>query len=232
MEKRKKSILGIYLILLVVYSVIFFVVPFHKGTATWIAFAFSVVALIVSYGITYYAFQKTETLQSKVYGFPVFRIGYFYLMGQWCICFVFYIIGSFIEIPAWIVVVLSIVLMGMALVGVIATDNTRDVIEEVEEKTKEEIKVMTQLKLDVEGLDEGCQDPILKRKLEKLIENVKYSDPVSSKELVEIETQIENKIEELRGKVFDDNNEEAIKLVDNIERMLVDRNRRCKALKR
>ena len=45
-----------------------------------------------------------------------------------------YIIGAFVNIPYWVGLVLSVLVAGLASIGVITVDNARDYVEETEEK--------------------------------------------------------------------------------------------------
>lgn len=227
--KKQKSVIAVYIILFILYSVIFFAVPFHKGETAWIAYVFSVIALVFSCVITIYSFSKSDDLRSKVYGFPVFRIGYIYLAVQMILGVILFVIGTFIDVPTWISVVTSIVLLGLALIGVIATDNARDIIEDEEESVAVKTQKMTYFRLDVEGLLEGCQDKELRKSLEHLLEEVRYSDPVSSEELKENEQRLTDTTSKLREEIFAGKVDDAKKTVELVEGLLADRNRRCKA---
>lgn len=82
MNKKTKSAFLVYAIILAVYLVLFFVIPFPKGAVAWISFVFTIIAIVGGAGITYYAFSKGNDLKTKVYGFPVFRMGFVYSAVQ------------------------------------------------------------------------------------------------------------------------------------------------------
>ena len=66
--KKSKSVIAIYAILLVVYIVAFLIIPFNKIAASWISFAFTIIAIAGSLLIFNFAFNAKETLVSKIYG--------------------------------------------------------------------------------------------------------------------------------------------------------------------
>lgn len=148
MNKKQISTIVVYAILLIVFNVIFFAVPFHKTAISWVSFAFTWIAFALGYGITDYAFRGTDTLQSKVYGFPVFRVGYLYLGAQIIVTFVLCVAGAIMDAKAWIAVVLSIVLLGAAMIGVIATDSTRDVVEKIGQENEKRTRVVRSFRVD------------------------------------------------------------------------------------
>ena len=132
---------------------------------------------------------------------------------------------------SWIPVLLSFVLLCLAAIGVIATDNARDIVQNVENTVKETTRTVTYFRLDVNSVLNLCTDVELKQVVSKLAEDVQYSDPVSNPELVSLEMQLAQEIENLRTLVINNNTGDAIAEVDRIRNMLDDRNRRCKALK-
>lgn len=228
MNKKQVSTIAIYAILLVIFNVIYFAVPFEKSAITWVTYVFTWIAFVLGCGITYYAFRGAETLQSKVYGFPIFRIGFIYTVAQIIVTVIMCVVGAVCNAPAWIAVVVSIVILAAALIGVIAADNTRDVIQEMEQKTVEQTKVVKTFRLDVASLVGKCKDSVAKKKMEDLADAFKYSDPVSNDELAEVEKKITYEVEELKRLVLGNDVEALIGKIDEVQMLLADRNRRCK----
>jgi hypothetical protein len=109
------------------------VILVHLDAAgSWLMFIFSLIAIACGCGITLYAFGKDDSLMSKFYGFPVFKIGIRYTALQLGLSLVIYIIGAFINMPYWVGLLLSLVLAGAAGIGVIAADNAHDVIRQID----------------------------------------------------------------------------------------------------
>ena len=68
-----------------------------------------------------------------------------------------YIIGGFVNLPYWIGLILSILLIGMAAIGVIATDNTRDYVEDVEDNTATVTRTIKKFNVDIAELLDICK---------------------------------------------------------------------------
>lgn len=230
MKKKMTSVLAVYAIVLIMYSVVFFVIPFEKTATMWATYIFAVLALIAGPGIVLLAFQKGETLKSKVYGFPILRLGVLYAVIQLVFSIIVCLINSFVDVPVWIVIVISILGMGCVAIGLIAADNTRDVIEQQEAETEQQIKTSKQFRIDIDGIVDLCEDDKVKAQLMKLSEEIRYSDPISAPELEELEAKILDELEQLREIVADDA-ETAILKTKKIAGLVADRNRRCKLLK-
>ena len=229
MSKKIKSIFAVYAIVLAAFCVLYFVIPFPKSGAAWAMFAFSLVAIIGGCGISWYAF-KNEGLKSKIYGFPMFKIGFAYTSIQMIFGLAIMIAGSFVEIPVWIPVVVSVIILALTGIGIIGTDNARDIITEQQAQTQASVKQMKMFRLDMQYIVDSCTDAELKKPLEKLADNFKYSDPVSSDELVEIEANLQSQVKKLAALVSTDK-EAAKAQITEVSNLLADRNRRCKELK-
>ncbi len=231
-DKKTKSLLAVYAILLFVLIIMFAVIPFRIIAASWIAFVFCIVALVVGFFITLYAFRKDEKLVSKVYGFPVFRVGAIYTIAQLGICVIVCVLGSFIIVPSWIVLVISIIMFAAAAIGLIITDNTRDIISEQDSSVVESTRQVSLFNINIASISDYCSKPEIKKELEKLAEEFRYSDPVSSDETKGIEAVIAEKIHILKDSLSTDSDEALKAKIIDIRNSLAERNRVCKATKR
>ncbi len=232
MGKKFKSVLAVYAILLLVFNFLFFLIPFAKNGAVWVMYPFTLVSLFLGCGITCYAFKSGASLRSKVYGYPVFRIGYVYTLAQLICCVIICAINAYKAVPLWLSAVICILILAAALIGVILTDNTRDTIEKIDKETAVKTRQMTYFKLDIASLADVCTDSEVKKRLSVLAEKLKYSDPVSCDELTEIEGEISNGVDELTQMINADSSDKVIDKINVLINMLADRNRRCKALKK
>lgn len=231
MNKKDLSLITVFAVSLAIVSVIYFAVPFPRLSASVIAYVFTVISVIAGYFITNYAFKKGSDVKSKVYGFPVFRIGYIYMAAQ--IIFTIIIAAAEFATPVanWISVVVSVIFICLAAIGVIAADNARDIITAQEDAFQAQTRKIKYFKLDMGSVVDKCKDSELRKSLEKFADELKYSDPVSSEELESIEKKIADGIETL-SELLNKDNAAASDKVDELTSLLSDRNRRCKALKK
>lgn len=230
-DKNFKSLLAIYAIILVVVVTLFVAIPFKKITASWISFAFCVISIVLGFFITIFAFKNDGKLSSKVYGFPVFKVGVIYVIAQFCVCLVVCILGIFIVIPSWIVLIISIIMLAMSAIGFIATDSARDILTKMDTSIVNNTRQMSLFNLDIASIIDNCTNPEIKVELEKLAEEIRYSDPVSSDGTKEIETQISEKIYLLKETVDTESNGNIKAIIIEIKNILSERNRICKVSK-
>jgi len=131
----------------------------------------------------------------------------------------------FPALPVWLAVVLcSIILALFALCAVVGRVGINEV-NRAEDKIKTKRAFISFLQIDVDMLAQCEQDIETKTALKKLSENVRFSDPMSHEMLEELETKIAARVEELKT-VTDKKT-----LINEIEILLSERNKKCKALK-
>ena len=224
--KSKNTVIVIYVVLAVIYAVIFLAVPFQKNAATWAAFTFGIVSILVGAIVTYITFDKGTSLKSKVYGFPMFRLGYYYTIVQLFLSIALFIAEFFVDIPVWISIVFSVILLGVLIIGAVSIDNTREIIERQDIHGSIKTETMEGFITDLNTIFKKCSDEKSKKSLEKLAEDFKYSDPVSGEYTSEIEAEIKKKISELSDAI--NKNELSDQIISSINDLLEERNMLCK----
>ncbi len=138
---------------------------------------------------------------------------------------------AIVTIPYWVALLVSVLLFGMASIGVIITENPRDMVESVDESVKVDIEAITSFQTNISRIADMCEEPGLKAELEKLREQLRYADPVSSERTREIEADIETALTGLKELVNDGNTDDAKSLIKKITVALNERNRICKVSK-
>ena len=231
LDKKAKSTIAVYAIILTVYILAFLIVPFNKCAASWISFIFTIIAIASSLFICAIAFMAKETLVSKIYGFPIFRVGAIYAVVQLVVGVIICAIGAFVVVPYWVALLLSILFLGAAAIGVIITDNTRDLIEESDDSVKVETKNVTYFQINIAGIVDVCENQDIKTELETLNELFKFSDPVTNEETKESEEALKTMLAELKALVVDGSTDDIKVLIKKITNALNERNRICKVTK-
>lgn len=231
LSKKTASLIAVYAIAIVVYLFAFLIIPFPKSAASWISFVFTLVSFVSSCFVTMYAFKENEPLDSKVYGFPIFKVGAVYAIAQFVFGLLICILASFMQMPVWIPLLVSVVFLAAAAIGVIAADNIKDVVIEQKEAVEVQTKVMKTFTVDLSYVSSLTKDPVLSKAVEKLAEEFRFSDPVSNEATEKIELQLNEEVDKLAS-LIKDNPEEAFKQIEFIKSILDKRNRIAKESKR
>ena len=134
-------------------------------------------------------------------------------------------------LPVWPGVVVCSVLLILSLGGSITTQSANDTIEKIESEVKEKVFYIRSLEVDIGGMAARCSDLPMKRELEKLQEKIRYSDPMSSSRLATLEESIQTLCEYLGELITRQDYGAALATLQQIERLLEERNEKCKLLK-
>lgn len=232
-NKKINSIILGFSIAAIAYILLFLLIPFPKRAASWISFSFTVISVAAGLAICLYAFGGKDTLISKLYGFPVFRIGYLYVAAQLIAGVIICLIAAFVAVPYWVALAVSILLAAAAAIGVLVVDNARDYVEEMEEDAERVTKAVKLFQLNISAIVDCCTDTEIKKELEKLEEKFRFSDPVSSPATEEIEARLSTKLDVLKSLVSSTGAkpEEIRRKITDLNQLLAERNRICKASK-
>ncbi len=225
MSKNKLRFYVAIAIIFVVLTVIAFALPLAKTATFWISYVFAVIALAVQI----YAYPKAfegESVKSKFYGFPIARITTIYLIAQLALSLICMLTGKWV--PVWIPLILSVVMLGAAAVGFIAAEGMRDEVERQDVVHKANVGTIRALQSKAVFVASQCEDADTKKALDAFAEALRFSDPVSSDALADIEENLTGLVEELGNAVMDKDYSAAQSLCTKASTLLADRNRMCK----
>jgi hypothetical protein len=229
LTKNKKMFFTSVFIILAVFNIIAFVIPFNRGGGFWTGYGFSMLALLISAAVSFYAFDR-EGLKSKFYGIPLISVIWRYLVIQLTLGII-EIILDFIPIPFRFGIAVNAVLLGACLLGLITVEAAKDEIERIDEKIKEKVFYIKSLQVDIETLIGKVSDESLKKILKDLAEAIRYSDPISNPHLAAIENKIEAKAAVLAEAVGNNDGDSVKALCNELQQLFAERNRKCKILK-
>jgi len=227
--KSKGMYFAAVFIILAVFNAVVFVIPFNRGGGFWTGYGFSMLALLITAAVCYYAFDRIG-LESKFYHIPLISVVWRYLLIQLVVSLLEMIL-DFIPLPFQYALALNAVILGACLTGLLAVEAGKDEIERTGEKIKEKVFYIKSLQADAEGLLGKTPEEPLKKLLKDLVETIKYSDPMSSPQLAAIENQIEAKAAVLTEAVSNADSDAIKTLCNELQQLFAERNRKCKILK-
>ena len=226
--KNKGLYIAIVAIILGIFNVLAWTIPFPRGGNYWVGYGFAMAAIFLTAGVILYTFDK-EDLKSKFYRVPLIMVAWRYLIMQLIVSAVQ--LGlDFTFLPFQIGLILNSILLGGCLIGLFTAEMGKNEIERIDEKVKEKVFYIKSLQVDVEGLVSKVSDGA-RKSIKDLAETIKYSDPMSSPQLSGIENKIEAKVTELTESVNSDDKEKIAVLCNELQQLFAERNRKCKLLK-
>ena len=216
-------------VVLVVYNVLAFALPFPKTAVFAVSYLFTTIAILAQIYVIHTAFYRGEGVKSKFYGFPIAKLGVIYLAVQLIAGLVFMALG--LIVPVWLPLALYVVLLGVAAAGFVAADAARDEVGRQEVKLEKDVSRMREFQAKGRALVALNQVSEAARPLEKLAENLRFSDPVSSEALTEIEDQLAECLAQLQEAVSAQKTEQILSVCQEAEHILAERNQLCKLSK-
>ena len=209
-------------VLLLLYILLAFLIPFPKTAVFWLSFGFTLVAFAVTGWALYTAFLKNPGATSRFYGFPIARIGVIYGGGQLVCGLAFMALGKWI--PTWLAVLVYAAMLGAAVIGLMGAETVVDTIQNQDQKLKQDVRFMRELQSKVNQMAAQCSLPEVKQ----FCENIRYSDPVSSEALAEIDLDLSAAVDNLQSAIVDGDNIAIRQLAQKADNVLSERNRLCK----
>lgn len=227
--KRQGRLLAVLGIILVAINIIAFAIPFPKTVSFWISDVFVILAIMAQILFNYIAYGKADTVRSKVYGFPIVRVGISYLRAVLiCACIITIVSSVINQFPTWISVVVYVFLTGAAGIGLIATDHSREIAEHIDETTENDTAFMRKLYREANALTKYSNDPDIRKILVKMAENIRYSDPVSSLALKSQEQLMYSTFQIIREVTQQEDKLKLQTYSELFNKQLVERNSMCK----
>ena len=208
-------------ILFALVSIISFAVPTAKTATFWVAYVFTAAAFAAQIIIWRTALGK-EALKSKFLGFPIVHIGIVYAIIQ-VIAFAVFLFAP--TLPTWSAIVVCSIIAGISAVCMISSDAGRDEIERVEAKVQKKVFYIRELQADIELLADSETNADVKTALTQLAEKIRFSDPMSNEQLVDLENKISIKAAELKTTTS------KLEIATVLHSLLDERNKKCKILK-
>ena len=197
------------------------------GGSFWPGYIFVNIAFIVNLVCAYIAL-KEKNAKKLFYSIPLIRMSYSGLVITFIAAAVTMLI---IDLSPWIGFAVCFIVLVLNIIALLKASWAAEVIGDIDEKVKENTSFINLLKASVQTVSAGAKSEELKKECEKLYDAVRFSDPVSNKELALVEAKITVKVDELQSLVKTDDSEKAGSLISELLSLIEERNIKCKALK-
>lgn len=226
MKKDCKRAILAAVMLLIVYHLVVFLIPFGKTAVFWVSYGFTLGGFAIGFFSIYVAFLKHPGAKSKFYGFPIARLGAIYLLVQVIACLVFMALSAIC--PLWIPILLYGILMAAAILGLTAAEAVREEIHQQDQVLRTSVAAMRALQSKANQLPGLCRDPETLAAVKAFAEELRYSDPVSSPALATADADLTACVDELQQAALDSDEASVRTLLPKASALLAERNRLCK----
>ena len=213
-------------VLLVLYILVAFLIPFVHTALFWVSFVFTLIAFGVVGAAFYIAFIKNPDAKSRFYGFPIAKIGAIYGLVQLMAGILFMALAVYV--PAWAAVLVYAIALGAAIIGLISAETVVEVIRVQDRNLKKDVSLMRGLQSKVNQMVAQCDNLDASSAVKQFAEEMRYSDPVSSEALADIEADLAAAVDELQSAAVDGDSASVKQLCRKASGILAERNRLCK----
>lgn len=238
MKKAFKYYFAAWLILLILFNALVFIVPSEisignmsinkQGRMMWFALAITDICFLANLFITWTAL-KQDKLSGTFYRLPMIKLSYACMI----IVAIVGLIGVVIPfIPYWVTVIVELLLVAIYSLTIIKATAAAELVEVTEEKIRNRTSFVCTMTAEAESILAGAKSTDAREQSRKVFEALRYSDPVSSPELSELEFDIADKLSSLRKAVEADEIETVNAVSDQIIKLVSERNIKTKAGKR
>ena len=233
MKKTFKFYAIVWIICLALFNVLSFVTPNEIAGMSkfdgsfWTGYIFITLAFVGQLICANIAF-KAENLKKLFYNIPLISISYTGLV-------IMLVVGGLIMaipyIPNWIGIVACLLTLGFTAISVINAGFAAEFVSDIDAKIVEKTVFIKTLTVDAQNLMNRANAPMLKKQCKKVCEALRYSDPISSVELTDIEQRIKEEFDTLTDAVIGDDLDLVESSSKEILNLISERNIKCKTIK-
>ena len=216
--------------MLVLFNAVCFVTPNEAagmnkfGGAFWVGYIFITVAFIGQLVCAYIAF-KADNLKKLFYNLPLITLSYTGLI----LTLIFGGAAMAIpNLPNWAGAVICLLILGFNAIAIIKAKAAAEIVESVDKKISRKSGFIKNLTCEAESLVSHAKSEKVKSECKKVYEAVRFSDPMSSIRLADIEERIKAEMSQLSEGVANDDFEFTASVAAELISLLDDRNKQCK----
>lgn len=224
--KVNKILFGVIeAIVFAVYNLIVFISSPNMTATFWVAYTFTVLSFVSLACVIVF---NNNNKDNVIYGFSIYAVNIAYLVLQIVAGSIFI---AFSVISVKITIVTEVVLLSVFLVIALFLLLGKGNGQQLGADTKDKVLFMKLLSNDIAVLMDKTTDAAILARLEDLKDTIDSSDPMSHTSLALVNQKISNKIANLSDIVSSNDAIKVGEVINEIEQMLAERNRKCKILK-
>ena len=194
------------------------------GGAFFSGYIFITLAFIGQLVCAYIAF-KADNLKKMFYNLPLITLSYTGLV----LTLIFGGAAMAIpNLPNWAGAVICLLILGFNAIAVIKAKAAAEIVESVDKKISRKSGFIKNLTCEAESLVSHAKSEEVKSECKKVYEAVRFSDPMSSISLADIEERIKTEMQQLSEGVVNDDFEFTASVAAELISLLNDRNKQCK----
>lgn len=226
MEQKQKNTLMtalIYFVIFAAYNLIVFMVFKNFNNVFWVSYGFMLAAFVLHIACVFFI-SKNISVETVFFGIPLFSFSVYFVCAELFCSLVFMIFKAMVSVKLAILV--QALLLCVFIVIAVISIMTRDTVQNVSNKIKENVNFIKGINIDVEMLMQRSTNGDVTGALKKLSETIKYSDPMTNSAVAAQEQMIMQYMAELRNTFDAGDMVRAKELCEKIELLFIERNKK------
>lgn len=228
-----------WFVLYVMFNIVTFAVPAtymkndemvtrYTSPLFWIAYALITVSFFLQLIVAVLVLLIGKR-EKKSFNLPVFvtsGVGFAIMIIVGSVC-----MALNHQIAQWIGIVVCFVVFGFTIIASVMAKSIGHSAQSFEKRISGQTKFIKNLSADASTLSAKTQDDEIKSLCKKVADAIRFSDPMSNKELDDVEGKISDKYDEFKDAVEENNKETASAATNLLIALIEERNAKCKLLK-
>ena len=216
-------------VVLILLNVCTFVIPFNKidmavhftvyGCAEFVILAEMILTLTQMFG--------GNDSNQKIISLPITFFGYVIAAVQILITVIFYLTNAFVEIPAWVVIIVECILIGFGIVQIAKGFFFKAKNLEYHENVAN-TKFMDEFRARLKALSGINKNGNIEKVLMDLLDIALGSDPVTNDKTIDSESELLSLLQGLDDAIKNGSEDEARDIIEKTKNALLERNVLCK----
>ena len=194
------------------------------GGLSWITLILFELCFVGHLACTWIALKRNK-LSGMFYRLPLIRLSYACIIVTTVIGCVMMAVP---QMPDWIPLIVVLIIMALYAVAVLKAAAAAEIVEQIDEKVKVQTAFIKTLTVDAQTLLSRAKSEPVKNACKKVFEAVRYSDPMTSGALTDVENRIKTEFDAFTDAVISDNADAVNASADELLTLIKERNSRCR----
>lgn len=173
-------------------------------------------------------FLSQDSLKKTLYHYPIFSIS----LSGLVITLIFAIVFCLINLAPAVTFVILILTLSYTVIRCIAAKTASNMVSAKDENVEIKTQYIKVLRSETESLLSRVKDAKEKELVKKVADAVRFSDPLSIPELVDVETKLIAQLQSIKDIVNAGKTEELSNICEEFLNLISDRNAKVKSLKK
>ncbi len=229
MKKSRNTFIAIWAICFALFNVIVFVVPNENREADnfWIGYALITAALVGNLVCSIIALNSKSNAK-VLYNIPFVTASIVEIVIATIAGAIFMAVTG---IETWVAVIVAFIIVAISAIVSLIAKSAADTVGDIDDKIKKQTSFIKSITLDAEMLMTSATTPEIKAEIKKVYEAFRFSDPMSSDALNDVENRIQNQFNLLQEVVIAENTERVSTVAKDLLSLIDYRNKKCKISK-